>query len=174
MCNSDLLSNFTLNDYEKNLIWSFYKETFGGDGNNRSLYRLHTMTKEDNIYQIITQVAASTFPEDYLQYFEKSNGVISTRLLQDYALENIEKDIVNNLQQTCSLFLNKTIFAFLLSVILDLLLFVFIKLWLLLPELFELPVAARLFAYRGLIRHFLSKPIKSSRPAFTSASYTKS
>lgn len=102
MCNSDLLSNFTLNDYEKNLIWSFYKETFGGDGNTRSLYRLHTMTKEDNIYQIITQVAASTFPEDYLQYFEKSNGVISTRLLQDYALENIEKDIVNNLQQTAN------------------------------------------------------------------------
>ena len=102
MCNSDLLSNFTLNDYEKNLIWSFYKETFGGDGNTRSLYRLHTMTKEDNIYQIITQVAASTFPEDYLQYFEKSNGVISTRLLQDYALESIEKDIVNNLQQTAN------------------------------------------------------------------------
>lgn len=102
MCNSDLLSNFTLNDYEKNLVWSFYKETFGGDGNTRSLYRLHTMTKEDNIYQIITQVAASTFPEDYLQYFEKSNGVISTRLLQDYALENIEKDIVNNLQQTAN------------------------------------------------------------------------
>lgn len=102
MCNSDLLSNFTLNDYEKNLIWSFYKETFGGDGNTRSLYRFHTMTKEDNIYQIITQVAASTFPEDYLQYFEKSNRVISTRLLQDYALENIEKDIVNNLQQTAN------------------------------------------------------------------------
>ena len=102
LCNTDILSNFTLNDYERNLIWSFNKEVFGGDSETRSLYRLHTATKQDNIYQIITQVAASTFPEDYLQYYEKNDGTISTRLLQDYAVDRVKNDLLNSIQQTAS------------------------------------------------------------------------
>ena len=102
LCNTDILDKFSVNDYEKSLIWSFYKEVFGGDGNPRSLYRLHTVTQKDNVYQIITQVAASTFPEDYLQYYEKQDGAISTRLLQDFALEEIKNTVFQDIQQTAS------------------------------------------------------------------------
>ena len=102
LCNTDILDKFTVNDYEKSLIWSFYKEVFGGDGNPRSLYRLHTVTQQDNVYQIITQVAASTFPEDYLQYYEKLDGSISTRLLQDFALESIRNTVFQDIQQTAT------------------------------------------------------------------------
>ena len=102
LCNTDILDKFTVNDYEKSLIWSFYKEVFGGDNNPRSLYRLHTISKQDSVYQIITQVAASTFPEDYLQYYEKPDGSISTRLLQDYALEGIKNTIFQDIQQTAT------------------------------------------------------------------------
>ena len=88
LCNTDILDNYSLNDYEKNLLWSLNKELFGlGPKDNRSLYKIHDRTTGDNVYQIITQVAASTFPEDYLQYYEKHDGAISTRLLQGYELE---------------------------------------------------------------------------------------
>lgn len=101
LCNTDLLSKYDFNDYEKNLIWSFNKEIFGmSPKDTRSLYRLHTLTPQDNVYQIITQVAASTFPEEYLQYFEKSNGSIGTRLLQDYALSNIRNTLFQDIQGT--------------------------------------------------------------------------
>jgi hypothetical protein len=108
LCNTDIMdtnefiegSSKFLNTYTKNLIWSFYKEAFGGDGNPRSLFALHTKSAQDNVYQIITQVAASTFPEDYLQYYEKENGVIGTRLLKDYALDSISNTIATNIQQT--------------------------------------------------------------------------
>jgi hypothetical protein len=100
LCNTNILDSYNVNDYAKNLIWSFNKELFGGDGNPRSLYYLHTITKADNVYQIITQVAASTFPEDYLQYYEKSDGTISTRLLQDYAVDSIKNMLYQDIQQT--------------------------------------------------------------------------
>lgn len=108
LCNTDIMDNneFTsgsskfLNTYTKNIIWSFYKEAFGGDGNPRSLFALHTRSTQDNVYQITTQVAASTFPEDYLQYYERENGVIGTRLLKDYALDSISNTIATNIQQT--------------------------------------------------------------------------
>lgn len=112
MCNTNLLEldqfnneankALKVNDYTKNLIWSFYKEVFGGEGHNRSLYRLHTITENDNVYRIITQLAASTFPEDYLQYYEKNDGSIGTRLLKDYAIEGINNTIFQNIQQTAS------------------------------------------------------------------------
>lgn len=100
MCNTELLKNYSFNDYEKNIIWSFNKEVFGLGNNTRSLYRLHSMTKQDNVYQILTQVAASTFPEDYLQYYETSDGAISTRLLQDYAISNIKNTLFQDIQGT--------------------------------------------------------------------------
>ena len=108
LCNTNIMdtnefiegSSKFLNTYTKNLIWSFYKEAFGGDGNQRSLFALHTRSTQDNVYQIITQVAASTFPEDYLQYYERENGVIGTRLLKDYALDSISNTIATNIQQT--------------------------------------------------------------------------
>ena len=107
LCNTNILEHnnfkkegYTISDYAKNLIWSFHKEIFGGDGNQRSLYRLHTATKQDNVYQILTQVAASTFPEDYLQYYEKADGSIGTRLLNDYAMDNIKNALFQNIQQT--------------------------------------------------------------------------
>ena len=107
LCNTDILDHnnfkregYSLNDYAKNLIWSFNQEIFGGDDKPRSLYRLHTATKQDNVYQIITQVAASTFPEDYLQFYEKPDGAIGTRLLNDYAMENIKRSLLQNIQQT--------------------------------------------------------------------------
>lgn len=101
LCNTNLLDNYSFNDYEKNLVWSFNKEMFGmGKNDTRSLYRLHTLTEKDNVYQIITQVAASTFPEDYLQYFEKEDGSIGTRLLQDYALSNVTNTLFQDIQGT--------------------------------------------------------------------------
>ena len=100
LCNTNILDSYNLNDYEKSLIWSFNKEVFGGNGNSRSLYNLHTLSPQDNIYQIITQVAASTFPEDYLQYYEKQDGSIGTRLLQDYAVDGIKNTILQDIQQT--------------------------------------------------------------------------
>ena len=100
LCNTNILDDFPLNTYEKSLIWSFYKELFGGDQNPRSLFNLHNQTSKDGIYQIITQVAASTFPEDYLQYYEKNNGSIGTRLLKDFALDNIKRNLLDNIQQT--------------------------------------------------------------------------
>lgn len=100
LCNTNILDEFQLNTYEKSLIWSFYKELFGGDQNPRSLFNLHNQTSKDGIYQIITQVAASTFPEDYLQYYEKNNGSIGTRLLKDFALDNIKRNLLDNIQQT--------------------------------------------------------------------------
>ena len=102
LCNTNILDSYHVNDYSKNLIWSFNKEIFGGDGNPRSLYYLHTVTKSDEVYQIITQVAASTFPEDYLQYYEKSDGTISTRLLQDYAVDGIKNMLYQDIQQTAA------------------------------------------------------------------------
>ena len=111
LCKTNILDKFSVDDYQKNLIWSFYKEVFGGDGsgdgvaihnNSRSLYRLHSISKQDNVYQIITQVAASTFPEDYLQYYEKQDGAISTRLLQDFAIEEIKRGLLEDIQQTSS------------------------------------------------------------------------
>lgn len=102
LCNTKILEKdgFNLDAYKKNLIWSFHKEIFGGDGNSRSLFRIHAGTRQDNIYQIITQVAASTFPEEYLQYYERNDGSISTRLLQDYAIEGIKNSLYNGIQQT--------------------------------------------------------------------------
>ena len=100
LCNTNILDEFQLNTYEKSLIWSFYKELFGGDQNPRSLFNLHNQTSKDGIYQIITQVAASTFPEDYLQYYEKNDGSIGTRLLKDFALDNIKRNLLDNIQQT--------------------------------------------------------------------------
>lgn len=103
LCKTNLLENdqFSgLSIYDKNMIWSFYKEIFGGDGNPRSLYRLHTTTQQDSVYQIVTQVAASTFPEEYLQYYEKSDGTISSRLLKDYAVDSIKNTLFNSIQQT--------------------------------------------------------------------------
>ena len=102
LCNTNILDSYHVNDYTKNLIWSFNKELFGGDGNPRSLYYLHTITKSDDVYQIITQVAASTFPEEYLQYYEKSDGTINTRLLQDYAVDNIKNTLYQDIQQTAA------------------------------------------------------------------------
>lgn len=104
MCNTNILDNYKINDFEKNLIWSFNKEIFGGENETRSLYKLHNDTKQDNIYQILTQVAASTFPEDYLQYYEKNDGSISTRLLQGYALDRIKDEILSNIRQTARTF----------------------------------------------------------------------
>ena len=72
LCNTNILNQNAfnngkkLNDYEKNLIWSFNQEIFGGAKNPRSLFNIHTKSANDAVYQIITQVAASTFPEDYL------------------------------------------------------------------------------------------------------------
>jgi hypothetical protein len=41
--------------YEKNVLWSLYKEIFGGNTSEpRSLYRLHNMQETDNVYQILT------------------------------------------------------------------------------------------------------------------------
>ena len=104
VCNTELLDRDEfqgLNDYQKNLLWSFNKEVFGlGSENPRSLYRLHANTRQDNVYQIITQVAASTFPEDYLQYYERNDGVISTRLLSGFAMENITNGLFQDIQQT--------------------------------------------------------------------------
>ena len=106
LCNTNILNQNAfnngkkLNDYEKNLIWSFNQEIFGGSQNPRSLFNIHTKSANDAVYQIITQVAASTFPEDYLQYYEQADGSISTRLLQDYAVENIKFTTFHNIQQT--------------------------------------------------------------------------
>ena len=100
LCNTDLLNEFSLNDFEKNLIWSLNKEIFGnGIKDTRSLYKLHSLTKSDNIYPIITQVAASTFPEEYLQYYERNDGSIGTRLLRDYALDRVKKNLEYSIQQ---------------------------------------------------------------------------
>ena len=101
LCNTDILDNYSLNDYEKNLLWSLNKELFGlGTKDNRSLYKIHDRTTGDNVYQIITQVAASTFPEDYLQYYEKYDGAISTRLLQGYELDRIKNTLLASIEQT--------------------------------------------------------------------------
>ena len=100
LCNTDLINEFSLNDFEKNLIWSLNKEIFGnGPKDTRSLYRLHGLAKSDNIYPIITQVAASTFPEEYLQYYERNDGSIGTRLLRDYALDRVKKNLEYSIQQ---------------------------------------------------------------------------
>ena len=101
ICNTDLIKKFSLDDYQKNILWSLNKEIFGGsEMDPRSLYRLHTLTPKDNIYQILTQVAASTFPEDYMQYYETHNGEIGTRLLQDYAKDRIKRTIYENIKQS--------------------------------------------------------------------------
>lgn len=112
LCNTDLLEHFEsdpdykINDFEKNLIWSFNKEIFGGNENTRSLFRLHNKYVNDNIYSIVTQIAASTFPEEYLQYYENSDGVISTRLLRDYSIEKIKNNLEQSINQK-SIGLNK-------------------------------------------------------------------
>ena len=107
---TNILDKFTVGEYTKNIIWSLYKEMFGvtkpkmngepGENNSRSLYNIHAHTTQDNVYQILTQVAASTFPEDYLQYYEKSDGAISTRLLQDYAVASVKNALFQDIQQT--------------------------------------------------------------------------
>ena len=88
-----------INTYVKNLIWSFNQEVFSANG-KRSLFRLHTLAKEDSVYPILTQVAASTFPEDFLQYYENANGILGTRLLQDYAVDNVRRELLQDIQQT--------------------------------------------------------------------------
>lgn len=106
LCNTSILNQ--LNDpqigkYERGLIWSFYKELFGNvEKNPRSIYGIHTNTNQDHIYEIITQVAASTFPEEYLQYYETNDGSISTRLLKGFALENVRNEIERSIQLTSS------------------------------------------------------------------------
>ena len=107
LCNTDILDTIQeneggqINTYIKNLIWSLNKEIFSGHSEDtRSLFRLHNLVKEDNIYPILTQVAASTFPEDFLQYYEDQNGIFATRLLQDYAIDNVRRELIQDIQQT--------------------------------------------------------------------------
>lgn len=107
VCNTNLLNKINehleekIGSYEKNILWSLYKEIFGeGQDSPRSLYRLHNLSETDNVYQILTQVAASTFPEDYLQYYEKHDNSIGTRLLKDYAIDEVRRSIYGNLRQT--------------------------------------------------------------------------
>ena len=109
LCNTDILdklkedASVEINDYVKNLIWSFNKEMFGfGSENPRSLFRLHNMSRKNSVYPILTQLAASTFPEDYLQYYETVHGTFGTRLLQDYAIENIRRELLQEMQQIAS------------------------------------------------------------------------
>ena len=106
LCNTDILEreifkSEDLDEYAKNLIWSFNKEVFGSNS-NRSLYKMHLNTKQDNIYQIITQVAASTFPEEYMQYYEKNDNSIGTRLLRDYAIDDIKNSLMSTIQEKCA------------------------------------------------------------------------
>lgn len=109
LCNTNILdklkedTSIEINDYIKNLIWSFNKEMFGfGSENPRSLFRLHNTSRKNSVYPILTQLAASTFPEDYLQYYETVHGTFGTRLLQDYAIENIRRELLQEMQQIAS------------------------------------------------------------------------
>lgn len=103
ICNTNLIKSFSLNDYAKNVLWSLNKEIFGGSTlEPRSLYRMHTLAPKDNIYQILTQVAASTFPEDYMQYYENYDGNICTRLLKDYEIDKVKRSLYENIKQTGS------------------------------------------------------------------------
>ena len=103
ICNTNLIKSFSLNDYAKNVLWSLNKEMFGGSTlEPRSLYRMHTLAPKDNIYQILTQVAASTFPEDYMQYYENYDGNICTRLLKDYEIDGVKRSLYENIKQTGS------------------------------------------------------------------------
>ena len=96
-------TDYKLNDFELNLLWSFNKEIFGGrEADTRSLYRLHNNSEQDNVYPIITQVAASTFPEEYLQYYERNDGTIGSRLLRDYAVDRIQNTLDQTLQKKAS------------------------------------------------------------------------
>lgn len=106
LCNTDILD--TLNDeqigkYEKGLIWSFYKELFGaGNQNPRSIYNMYINVNQDHVYEIITQLSATTFPEEYVQYYETNDGSIGTRLLKGFALENVRNEIERSIQLTSS------------------------------------------------------------------------
>ena len=114
LCNTNILDklkadkSIEINDYVKNIIWSFNKEVFGyGESNPRSLFRLHNMCRQNNIYPILTQLAASTFPEDYLQYYETVHGTFGTRLLKDFAIENIRRELLQEMQQIAATLTSK-------------------------------------------------------------------
>lgn len=101
LCNTNLLNNisdnYKLNDFEKNLLWSFNKEMFGQG--QRSLYRLHNQVNNGSIYGVITQLAASTFPEEFVQYYERDDGTIGTRLLREYTVDKLKNNLFQQIQQ---------------------------------------------------------------------------
>jgi hypothetical protein len=97
-CNTNIITEGFLNfdKHTQNLIWSLNEELFSHT-TARSLYKLHINVKQDNIYQILTQVAASTFPEEYLQYYERTDNSIGTRLLRDFAVEDIKNSLITTI-----------------------------------------------------------------------------
>lgn len=112
LCNTNILNKFGgyINANDRNLIWSIGKELFGhwnnevdSEGNtiySRSLYDLHRNSKGDRIFEIVTQIVDSMFADQYIQYYEDSEGNLKMRMLQDFSISQLKNRILHSMKET--------------------------------------------------------------------------